>query len=104
VEVFEMVPVMIFSREGLTLFGAIASRVVAGKSVFPVCMYMYILVMAFEVGRPAEDILFARAWAGELTRIPVLFNSSYAEVRTERIDTGWMTYFGRSRYTLRGVS
>lgn len=76
-----MVPVMIFPREGLTLLGTRAFRVVAGEYVFLVCVY--ILVMAFEVGRPAEDNPFPGAWAGILTRKPVLFNTSYEEVRTE---------------------
>jgi hypothetical protein len=85
VEVFEMVPVMIFSRE--RLLGTSAFMVVAGESVFLVCTYMYILVMAFEVGWPAEDILFG-AWGGVLTRIPVFFSTSYEEVRIERIYIG----------------
>jgi hypothetical protein len=80
-EIFEMVPVMIFPREGLTLFGTRAFKVVAGEYVFLV--YVHILVMAFEVGRPAEDTLFPGAWAGILTRKPVLFNTSYKEVRTK---------------------
>jgi hypothetical protein len=83
-----MVPVMIFSREGL--LGTIAFRIVAGESVFLVCMYIF--VMAFEVGRPGEDILFG-AWGGVLTRIPVFFSTSYEEVRIERIYISWMTYF-----------
>ena len=85
-----MVPVMIFSRE--RLLGTSAFRVIAGESVFLVCTYMYILVMAFEVGRPGEDILFG-AWGGVLTRIPVFFSTSYEEVRIERIYISWMTYF-----------
>jgi hypothetical protein len=77
VEVFEMVPVMIFPREGLLRTRAFG--VVAREFIFHVCVY--ILVMAFEVGRPAKDTLFPKAWPGVLAGKLVLFGTSYKGVR-----------------------
>jgi hypothetical protein len=75
-----MVPIVVFSCKGV--LGSRALIIVAGERVFYVCVY--IPIVAFEVGWPAEEIFLSGTGTWVLAGMPVLGGTSLEEVSIKR--------------------